>query len=90
MIQLKDARRIIAAAERRPRESVNPRSLLSQITGGNLIAHVRMDGGWLGSIDISIKKAYTSGAFDIGTKTWRSIRNRATGSLTFTLRTMAG
>jgi uncharacterized protein GlcG (DUF336 family) len=27
-----------------------------------------MDGAWLGSIDISIKKAYTSRAFDIATK----------------------
>jgi uncharacterized protein GlcG (DUF336 family) len=36
--------------------------------GGNLIAHVRMDGAWIGSIDISIKKAYTSRAFDITTK----------------------
>ena len=36
--------------------------------GGNLIAHVRMDDAWIGSIDISIKKAYTSRAFDIATK----------------------
>ncbi|MEO7652026.1 MAG: heme-binding protein, partial [Bryobacteraceae bacterium] len=36
--------------------------------GGNLVAHVRMDGAWLGSIDISIKKAFTSRAFDIATK----------------------
>jgi Haem-degrading len=36
--------------------------------GGNLISHVRMDGAWIGSIDISIKKAYTSRAFNIATK----------------------
>jgi len=36
--------------------------------GANLIAHVRMDGAWIGSIDISINKAYTSRAFDIATK----------------------
>src|SRR5438045_5160215 len=36
--------------------------------GGNLVAHVRMDNAWLGSIDISQKKAYTSRAFDITTK----------------------
>jgi uncharacterized protein GlcG (DUF336 family) len=36
--------------------------------GGNLAAHVRMDGAWIGSIDISIKKAFTSRAFDIATK----------------------
>ena len=27
-----------------------------------------MDGAWIGSIDISIKKAYTARAFDIATK----------------------
>ncbi|MEL7316889.1 MAG: heme-binding protein, partial [Cyanobacteria bacterium J06559_3] len=36
--------------------------------GGNLIAHVSMDEAWIGSIDISIKKAWTSRAFDIATK----------------------
>ena len=36
--------------------------------GGNLVAHVRMDGAWIGSIDISIKKAFPSRAFDIATK----------------------
>jgi uncharacterized protein GlcG (DUF336 family) len=36
--------------------------------GGNLISHVRMDGAWLGSIDISINKAFTPRAFDIQTK----------------------
>ncbi|MGI4959807.1 MAG: GlcG/HbpS family heme-binding protein [Janthinobacterium lividum] len=35
--------------------------------GGNLIAHVRMDGAWLGSIDISIKKAFSARAFDMST-----------------------
>jgi uncharacterized protein GlcG (DUF336 family) len=37
-------------------------------SGGNLVAHVRMDDAWIGSIDISIKKAFTSRAFDIATK----------------------
>ena len=36
--------------------------------GGNIVAHVRMDGAWIGTIDISQKKAYTSRAFDIATK----------------------
>ena len=36
--------------------------------GGNLKAFLRMDGAWIGSIDISQKKAYTSRAFDIATK----------------------
>jgi uncharacterized protein GlcG (DUF336 family) len=36
--------------------------------GGNLIAHIRMDGAWLGSIDISIQKAWTARAFDMPTQ----------------------
>ena len=36
--------------------------------GANLVTFSRMDGAWLGSIDISIKKAFTARAFDITTK----------------------
>jgi uncharacterized protein GlcG (DUF336 family) len=36
--------------------------------GGNLVAHVRMDKAWVGSVDISVNKAWTSRAFDISTK----------------------
>ncbi len=36
--------------------------------GGNLVSHVRMDGAWIGGIDISINKADTSRAFDTSTK----------------------
>ncbi len=35
--------------------------------GGNLKAFARMDGAWLGSIDIAIKKAKTSRFFDMNT-----------------------
>lgn len=35
--------------------------------GGNLKAFIRMDGAWLGSIDISIKKAKTARYFDMPT-----------------------
>ena len=35
--------------------------------GGNLKAFVRMDGAWLGSIDIAIKKARTARYFDMNT-----------------------
>jgi uncharacterized protein GlcG (DUF336 family) len=68
MITLKDARKIIAAAESKAAEIGQPMNIAVADSGGNLIAHVRMDGAWLGSIDISIKKAYTSRAFDISTK----------------------
>ncbi len=68
MITLKDARTIIAAAEAKAAEIGQPMNIAVADAGGNLVAHVRMDGAWLGSIDISIKKAYTSRAFDITTK----------------------
>jgi uncharacterized protein GlcG (DUF336 family) len=35
--------------------------------GSNLVAFARMDGAWLGSIDIAQNKAYTARAFDMPT-----------------------
>jgi uncharacterized protein GlcG (DUF336 family) len=68
VITLNDARRIIAAAEKKAQEIGQPVNIAVADAGGNLVAHVRMDKAWLGSIDISIKKAYTARAFDISTK----------------------
>jgi len=68
MVTLEDARRIIAAAERRAEEIGQPMNIAVADAGGNIVAHVRMDGAWIGSIDISMKKAFTSRAFDISTK----------------------
>ena len=67
-ITLKKAKEIIAAAEKKAAEIGQPMNIAVVDAGGNLVAHVRMDGAWLGSIDISIKKAFTSRAFDITTK----------------------
>ncbi len=68
MVRLDDARRVIAAAEAQARKLGQPMNIAVADEGGNLVAHVRMDGAWLGSIDISINKAYTARAFDISTK----------------------
>src|ERR1700682_2410999 len=68
MITLKDARKIIAAAEQKSEKIGQPMNIAVVDEGGNLVAHVRMDGAWIGSIDISINKAFTSRAFDISTK----------------------
>ncbi len=68
MVTLKDARRIIEGAEKKAAEIGQPMNIAVVDSGGNLVAHVRMDGAWIGSIDISIKKAFTSRAFDIATK----------------------
>ncbi|MDP9052759.1 MAG: heme-binding protein [Acidobacteriota bacterium] len=68
MVNLADARRIIAAGEKKAVEVGQPMNIAVVDAGGNLVSHVRMDGAWIGSIDISQKKAYTSRAFDIATK----------------------
>src|SRR5213596_1288580 len=68
MVTLDDARRVIAAAEKKAQEIGQPMNIAVADAGGNLVAHVRMDGAWMGSVDISIKKAWTARAFDIQTK----------------------
>jgi uncharacterized protein GlcG (DUF336 family) len=67
-IQLSDARRIIAAAEKKAEELGQPMNIAVVDAGGNLLAFERMENAWLGSIDISQKKAWTSRAFDITTE----------------------
>lgn len=68
MITLADARRVIAAAEQKAVEIGQPMNIAVVDEGGNLVAHVRMDKAWMGSVDISINKAWTARAFDIQTK----------------------
>src|SRR5258707_7345164 len=68
MITLKQAKTIIEAAEAKATSIGQPMNIAVVDEGASLIAHVRMDGAWIGSIDISINKAYTSRAFDISTK----------------------
>src|SRR3954466_9921512 len=67
-LKLEDARRVISAAEKKATEIGQPMNIAVADEGGNIVAHVRMDNAWLGSIDISMKKAFTSRAFDISTK----------------------
>jgi uncharacterized protein GlcG (DUF336 family) len=67
-VTLADAKRVIAAAEKKSEEIGQPMNIAVVDAGGNLVAHVRMDKAWIGSIDISINKAWTSRAFDISTK----------------------
>src|SRR5688572_22829217 len=67
-LDLADARRIIGAAERKAIEIGVPYNIAVTDSGGGLIAHVRMDGAWLGSVDIAINKAWTARAFDNSTE----------------------
>jgi uncharacterized protein GlcG (DUF336 family) len=67
-LTLADARQIIAAGEAKAEAIGVPYNIAVVDAGGDLIAHVRMDGAWLGSIDIAIHKAFTSRAFDMTTE----------------------
>ncbi len=67
-LKLADARRIIEAGEAHAVEIGQPQNLAVVDGGGNLVAHVRMDGAWIGSVDISQNKAWTARAFDLPTK----------------------
>jgi uncharacterized protein GlcG (DUF336 family) len=67
MLTLSDAQRVIAAAEKKAEEIGQPMNIAVVDAGANLISHVRMDGAWIGSIDVSINKAFTARAFDIPT-----------------------
>jgi uncharacterized protein GlcG (DUF336 family) len=66
-LTLADARTLIAGAERKAAELGIPYNVAVVDAGGGLISHVRMDGAWLGSIDIAIHKAWTARAFDMST-----------------------
>lgn len=66
-VSLEDARRVVAAGEAKAGEIGSPSNIAVVDVGGNLVAHIRMDDAWIGSIDISISKAFTSRAFDIST-----------------------
>ncbi len=67
-LTLADARAVVAAAEQKADEIGQPMNIAVVDAGGNLVTHVRQDGAWIGSIDISISKAWTAKAFDIQTK----------------------
>jgi len=68
MLTLSKARSVIAAAEQQAGALGQPMNIAVVDAGGNLVAHVRMDGAWLGSVDIAINKAWTARAFDISTQ----------------------
>src|SRR5580704_15564999 len=66
-LNLDDARRIIAAGELKATEMGTPYNIDVTDADSGLVAHVRMDGAWLGSVDIAINKAWTARAFDMST-----------------------
>lgn len=66
-ISLEQAQAVLAAAIKKAQELKIAQNIAVVDAGGNLKAFARMDGAWLGSIDIAIKKARTSRYFDMPT-----------------------
>src|SRR5258707_7405103 len=64
---LDKARLLIEAAIEKARQIGQPMNIAVVDAGANVTSFVRMDGAWLGSIDIAINKAFTAKAFDIST-----------------------
>lgn len=67
-VSLDDAQRVITAGRAKADEISSPSNIAVVDAGGNLVAHARMDGAWIGSVDISINKAFTARALDISTE----------------------
>ena len=66
-ITLAQAEKAIAVAKKKAVEIDTKMNIAVVDAGANLVAFVRMDGAWLGSVDVSIKKAKTARFFDMNT-----------------------
>jgi len=66
-ISLAQAEAVVAAAKRKAAELDTKMDIAVVDAGANLKAFARMDGAWLGSIDIAIRKAKTARFFDMPT-----------------------
>ncbi len=66
-ITLAQAEKAVAAAKAKSVELGTKMNISIVDAGANILAFVRMDGAWLGSADISLKKAKTARFFDMNT-----------------------
>jgi uncharacterized protein GlcG (DUF336 family) len=66
-LTLEQAEKIVAAAKKKATEIGTKMDIAVVDAGANLKAFVRQDDAWLGSIDISIKKAKTARYFNFNT-----------------------
>jgi uncharacterized protein GlcG (DUF336 family) len=67
-VTLSSAQAVVDAAVAKADEIGVPMNIAVVDEGNNLTAFARMDGAWLGSIDIAQNKAYTARSFDMSTK----------------------
>ncbi len=66
-ITLEEAEKVMLAAKNKS-TAINTKMNIAIVdAGANLVAFSRMDGAWLGSLDISIKKAKTARYFNMNT-----------------------
>ncbi len=66
-ISLEQAGAVVMAALEKAKETKTKMDIAVVDAGGNLKAFARMDGAWIGSIDIAQKKARTARYFDMNT-----------------------
>ncbi len=66
-ISAAQARTVVDAAKAKAAEIETKMNIAVVDAGGNLKAFLRMDGAWLGSIDIAVRKARTARLFDMPT-----------------------
>ena len=66
-ITLEQAQSAVQAAVKKSKELGLKMNIAIVDAGANLLAFGRMEGAWLGSIDISIRKAKTARFFDMNT-----------------------
>lgn len=67
MITLEQAQAITTAAQQKAEEIGQPMNVAVLDAGRNLKTFIRMEGAWLGSIDIAIDKAFTAASFELQT-----------------------
>lgn len=83
MVTLQEARKVISAAEMKAIEIGQPMNIAVVDEDGNLVSHGRMDGPWIGSIDIAIQGIYFPCSI-FQPRTWPNIHNRVANSSEFT------
>ena len=64
-VSLAQAEKIMAAAQEKATAIDTKMNIAIVDAGANLVAFARMDGAWLGSADIALKKAKTARFFDM-------------------------
>lgn len=68
-VTLERANAVVEAARQKAEQIGVAQNIAVVDEGNRLVAFARMDGAWIGSIDIAQSKAFTARAFDMETKT---------------------